>query len=50
MGRSAGRRPRLYKEHTNKVTQLAFQANGEILASSDKDSLLFLWAPLKQEK
>ena len=32
----AGRRPRLYKEHTNKVTQLAFQANGEILASSIK--------------
>ena len=46
----AGRKPRQYDEHLGKVTQLAFQPGTELLASSDTDSLLFLWAPVIQDK
>lgn len=46
----AGRKPRQYDAHTNKLTQLAFQADGNLLASADADGFLFLWDPTKHEK
>ena len=39
----AGRRPRLYDAHENKLTQVAFQPDGKLLASTDTDAFLFLW-------
>ena len=42
----AGRGPRQYSGHTGKLTQLAFQPDGELLASADADSLLLLWDPM----
>ncbi|MEM0925372.1 MAG: WD40 repeat domain-containing protein [Planctomycetota bacterium] len=46
----AGREPRVYESHSNKVTQLAFQADGPLLASSDASSFLFLWDPIKHDQ
>lgn len=46
----AGREPRMYDAHNNKLTQLAFQPDGTILASTDADSLLVLWDPVKHNK
>ncbi len=46
----AGRKPRQYDAHTNKLTQLAFQVDGSLLASADADGFLFLWDPTKHEK
>jgi len=46
----AGREPRQCDAHTNKITQLAFQPDGNLLASADADGFLFLWAPIKHEK
>lgn len=46
----AGRKPRQYEAHNNKLTQLAFQPDGNLLASADADSYLFLWEPLKHNK
>ena len=39
-----GRKPRQYDAHSNKLTQLVFQSDGELLASADADAKLFLWA------
>ena len=46
----AGRKPKQYEAHLNKLTQLAFQPDGKLLASADADSFLFLWEPFKHEK
>ena len=46
----AGRKPRQYDTHSNKLTQLVFQPDGRFLASADADSFLFLWDPIKHEK
>lgn len=46
----AGRNPRVYEAHPNKLTQLAFQPDGKLLASADADAILFLWDPLKHDK
>jgi len=46
----AGRKPRQCDAHTNKITQLAFQPDGNLLASADADGFLFLWDPIKHEK
>ena len=45
-----GRKPRQYDAHSNKLTQLVFQSDGELLASADADAKLFLWAPLKRDR
>ena len=44
-----GRKPRQYDAHSNKLTQLAFQPDGELLASADADATLLLWDPLKRD-
>ena len=44
----AGRQPRQYEAHSNKLTQLAFQPDGPMLASAD--AFLFLWDPIKHDK
>ena len=46
----AGRQPRQYEAHSNKLTQLAFQPDGPMLASADADAFLFLWDPIKHDK
>lgn len=46
----AGRKPRQYDAHANKLTQVAFQPDGNLLASADSDGFLFLWDPIKHEK
>ena len=46
----AGRKPRQYDGHSNKVTQLVFQPDGKLLASADADGHLFLWNPIKHDK
>ncbi|MCP4191142.1 MAG: WD40 repeat domain-containing protein [Planctomycetaceae bacterium] len=46
----SGRKPREYQAHTNKLTQLAFQPDGQLLASADTDAFLFLWDPIKHKK
>ena len=46
----AGRKPRQFEAHSTKMTQLSFQTNGQYLASSDADSFLFLWDPIKHNK
>ena len=43
----SGRQPRQFGGHRNKLTQLAFQPNGDLLASADADSLICLWDPIK---
>ncbi|MEM7561341.1 MAG: WD40 repeat domain-containing protein, partial [Planctomycetota bacterium] len=44
-----GRKPRQYKAHPTKLTQLAFQPDGTLLASADADNFLFLWEPNKYD-
>lgn len=44
-----GRKPKMFEAHSAKITQLAFQHRGDLLASSDNDGFLFLWNPLKQK-
>lgn len=46
----SGRKPRQYEAHINKLTQLAFQPDGDLLASTDADSMLILWQPIKHDK
>ena len=46
----AGRKPRLYEAHVNKLTQLSYQPDGALLASADADAFLFLWDPAKHRK
>lgn len=46
----AGRKPRQFDGHPDKLTQIAFQPDGKLLASADADSLLFLWDPFKHNK
>jgi len=46
----AGRQPRQYEAHINKLTQLAFQPDGALLGSSDIDGFVFLWDPTKHDK
>ena len=46
----AGREPRQYDAHPNKLTQLAFQPDGELLASTDIDGVVVMWDPLKHDK
>lgn len=46
----AGRNPRVYEAHANKITQLAFQPDGNLLVSADADAVLFLWDPLRHDK
>ena len=46
----ANRKPRQFEGHTNKLTQLAFQTEGNLLASADSDRFLCLWDPIKHSK
>ena len=46
----AGRKPRQYDAHESKLTQLSFQPDGTLLASTDADAFLLLWDPLKSDK
>ena len=46
----SGRKPRLYEAHLAKLTQLTFQPDGNLLASADAESFLFLWDPIKHNK
>ena len=46
----AGRKPRQYEAHSSKITQLAFQTDGPMLASADAESFLLLWEPTKHSK
>lgn len=45
-----GRKPRQYDVHSNKLTQVAFQPDGEFLASADTDGILLIWEPMKHDK
>ncbi|MEM7182335.1 MAG: WD40 repeat domain-containing protein [Spirochaetota bacterium] len=45
-----GRQPKLYEAHPNKLTQIAFQSDGELLVSTDVDSLVFVWEPMQHNK
>lgn len=45
----AGKKPRQYEGHLNKLTQLAFQPDGNLLASADADGFLFVWDPIKHD-
>lgn len=46
----AGRNPRQYEAHLGKLSQLAFQPDGSLLASADTQAFLFLWDPMKHDK
>ena len=46
----AGRKPRQYEAHSTKLTQLAFQETGDLLASADAGRFLCLWNPLNHDK
>lgn len=46
----ADRKPRQFDAHTNKLTQLAFQPDGTLLASTDADGFLLIWEPTKHDK
>lgn len=46
----AGRKPRIYHAHSNKMTQVVFQPDGMLLASADMDAALALWDPMKHDK
>ncbi len=43
----AGTRPRVLRGHHGKISRLAFQQEGEVLASGDDIGELLLWAPQK---
>ena len=45
-----GRKPRQYDAHSDNLTQLVFQPDGQLLASADADANLFLWDPLKHDR
>ena len=45
-----GRPPRPYRAHQSKLTQLAFQPHGDLLASADIDAFLLLWNPTQHDK
>jgi len=45
----AGRQPLLYPGHSAKLTQVAFQPDGELLASTDAESVLLLWDPMNKK-
>jgi WD40 repeat protein len=42
-----GRTPTMLEGHPTRITQLAFQPQGELLASADADGTLLLWNPLR---
>ncbi|MDF1785646.1 MAG: hypothetical protein P1U82_07220 [Verrucomicrobiales bacterium] len=42
--------PRQHTGHSNKLTQLAFQPDGKLLASADADAFLLLWDPIKNDE
>lgn len=44
-GGPAGSRPLELVEHTDRVTALAFQPGGRLLASTGRDGLLLIWRP-----
>lgn len=44
-GGPAGSRPLELAEHTDRVTALAFQPGGRLLASAGRDGLLLVWQP-----
>ena len=46
----AGRAPRQFDAHLSKLTQLAFQPDGRLLASADTEGYLFLWEPFQHNK
>lgn len=46
----SGRKPRQYEAHPDKLTQVAFQPDGSLLASADAEMFLFLWDPVKHNK
>ncbi|MEM6691056.1 MAG: WD40 repeat domain-containing protein [Planctomycetota bacterium] len=46
----AGRQPRQYAGHANKVNYLAFQPVGHWLATADAGGFLFLWDPSDHDK
>ena len=46
----AGRRPREFVAHSDKLTQVVFQPGGTLLASSDASSVLALWDPTCHDK
>lgn len=46
----AGRKPRVYEAHSNKLTQVVFQPDGNFLISTDMDAALALWNPLQHDK
>ena len=46
----AGRKPRQYEAHANKLTQIGFQPDGKLLASTDASAFLFLWDPIRHDK
>lgn len=41
-----GRTPRILESHANRLTQLAFQHQGDQIASADLDGIVMLWNPL----
>ncbi len=46
----AGRKPREYVAHSNKLTQASFQPDGELLVSADADGALAVWDPMRHDK
>lgn len=45
----AGRKPRQFDVHSSKLTQIAFQPDGKLLASADADGVLLLWDPMEHD-
>jgi WD40 repeat protein len=45
-----GRKPRMLEAHLTRLTQLAFQHRGDLLASSDADGFLRVWSPNQNTK
>ena len=44
------RKPRQYEAHCGKMTEIAFQSDGNMLATADTDRFVFVWDPLKHTK